>query len=69
MQHPMITRIEKYGYPEPEPEVYGTDFFGNEVYEGDLILVIDDEFFLKDELSLDAIKILELFGATEEIAK
>lgn len=69
IQDPRITRIEKYGYPEPEPEYYGEDFYGNEVFTGDEIYVLDDEFFLKEEISTDVIKLLEYFGAEKTIAK
>lgn len=70
IQDPRITRTIRTGYPEPvNDEPYGEDFFGNEVFPGDEILVLDDEFFLKEHLSYDAIEILRHFGATEEIAK
>lgn len=69
IEHPMVTAIRQYGYPDPEPEPFGDDFFGNEVFPGDTILVLDDEFFLKDELSEDAIAILEHYGAVEKTAK
>ena len=69
IQHPAITRTMRTGYPDSEPEIYGTDFYGNEVYVGDTILVLEDEFFLKDELTSDVIELLEHFGALEIEAK
>lgn len=65
IEHPDITRTIRTGYPEPEQKHYGYDFFGNEVFLGDEILVLDDEFFLKEMLSTDAIEILRHFGAIE----
>lgn len=66
IQDPRITRTMRTGYPEPvNDEPYGEDFFGNEVFLGDEILVLDDEFFLKEMLSTDAIEILRHFGAIE----
>jgi len=65
IEDPRITRINRTGYPETEKEPYGEDFFGNEVFLGDEILVLDDEFFLKEMLSTDAIEILRHFGAIE----
>lgn len=56
-------------WKEEEPKFFGEDALGNEVFEGDEILVIDDEFFRKEDLSYDAIQILEMFGAVEKIAE
>ncbi|MEN0666939.1 hypothetical protein [Caldifermentibacillus hisashii] len=56
-------------WKEQESKIFGDDALGNEVLEGDEILVIDDEFFRKEDLSYDAIQILEMFGAEERIAE
>jgi len=56
-------------WKEEEPKFFGEDALGNEVFEGDEILVLDDGFFRKEDLSYDAIKILQMFGAEEKIAK
>lgn len=69
IEHPDITRTIRTGYPEPEQKHYGYDFFGNEVFEGEEILVLDNEFFLKQELSQDAISILRYIGVPSKIAK
>ncbi|EDP24823.1 MULTISPECIES: hypothetical protein [Bacillati] len=69
IEHPDITRTIRMGYPEREQKHCGFDFFGNECFEGEEILVLDDEFFVKQELSNDAISILRYFGASSKIAK
>jgi len=70
LQHPSITRIERNGYPySGKREDVGTDALGNEVFSGEEVLFYEDEFFLVEELSTDAIEILEMFGADYRIAK
>lgn len=70
MQHPTITRTLRTGYPySPRREEYGVDALGNEVYVGEEILVLDDEFYLVNELITDSIEILEIHGAVYKIAK
>lgn len=69
IDHPDIRRAIRTGYPEQEPKFYGFDFFGHEVSEGEEIITLDDEFFLKQELSHDAIAILHYMGAKSKIAK
>ena len=69
IDHPDIRRVIRTGYPEQEPKFYGFDFFGHEVSEGEEIMTLDDDFFLKEELSRDAIAILHYMGAKSEIAK
>lgn len=53
LEHPMITYINKHGYPKEmqglenvvnQPEHCGSDFYGTEILEGDEI-VIDQEHF------------------------
>ena len=63
VENPMVR------WKENEPKILGEDSLGNEVMEGDEILVLDDEFFRKEDLSYDAIHILEMFGAEEKIAE
>lgn len=70
MDHPMVERIERTGFPYSDRrEVYGEDPFGNEVFAGDEILKLEDEFFLVDELSEQTKEALEAVGATYMIAK
>jgi len=70
LEHPVIEQINRTGYPfSDRREEYGTDGLGNEVFKGEEILVLDDEFFLVEELSMDAIEILEILDADYEIAK
>jgi hypothetical protein len=69
LEHPAITKVNRTGYLHPEPKHYGFDFFGNEVMVGDEILVLDDEFFLKEEMFDETIQVLKLAGAVEIIAE
>ncbi|MBN6206233.1 hypothetical protein JYK21_07200 [Ralstonia pickettii] len=70
MDHPMIERIERTGYPYSERRgISGTDGLGHEVYSGDEIIEFMGEFYLVDELSLDAIEILGQHGGVHKVAK
>lgn len=71
MEHPEISRTLRTGYPKynERAETYGVDALGNEVYTGDEILVLDDTYFLTDELVQQSEEILKLFGATYHIAE
>ena len=70
MNHPLIDRIQTKDYPfSKRREVVGNDALGNEVFSGEEILFYQDEFFLVEELSEDAIEVLEMFGADYKIAK
>lgn len=70
LEHPAITQTERTGYPYSDRrKEYGTDPLGNEVYTGDEMLVYEDEFYLVETLSSDAIEVLETHGASHEIAK
>lgn len=42
IQHPSITQAERTGHPSAQPEHWGVDYFGNEILEGDSV-VIDPE--------------------------
>jgi len=70
IQHPMITQIERTGYPYSERrETVGSDGLGNEVFSGDPIVEFMGEFYLAEKLSSDAIEIMDQHGATHKIAK
>ena len=71
MEHPVIERTERTGYAtySPKRNQYGNDGLGNEVYQGDEILVLNDEFFLQETLLCESIELLEVLGATHETAK
>lgn len=70
MNHPLIERIERTGYPFiGRRQEYGVDPLGQEVFEGDEILVYEDEFFLVETLTSESREILEIVGAVYQIAK
>ena len=51
--HPTIEQIERHGYPNnmrEQPEHSGVDVFGDEVLEGDEIVMYDGEMVLKENL-------------------
>lgn len=52
LEHPMVTEIEKTGYPNAlaQPECCGIDYFGNELLSGDEIVEFDGEIVLRDNL-------------------
>jgi len=62
---PIIKTIERTGYPPGvrEPKVLFEDSLGHEVYEGDEVIEFDEEIYLIQELSSDAIEILKKHGA------
>ncbi|WP_082235003.1 hypothetical protein [Halobacillus massiliensis] len=67
--HPVIKQIQHFGYPvEVHENQYGLDALGNEVFEGDLIFVLNEEFFLKETLIQESIELLEVLGAEEKRA-
>lgn len=53
---------------EEEPDLIGYDVFDNAIYTGDEILVFDDDVYLKEELSTDAVQILIKLGCEERVA-
>ena len=71
IEHPDITHIRRTGYSKYNERtgLYGVDALGNEVYKGDEILVLDDTYFLTDELLGQTEEVLKLFGATYHIAE
>jgi hypothetical protein len=55
MEHPMITQINRTGYPkgnQEQPEHFGIDAMGDEILVGDSIVVdpTNDEIILEDNL-------------------
>ncbi|MCQ6275783.1 hypothetical protein JMM81_12540 [Bacillus sp. V3B] len=53
MEHPMINQIERIGYTNMfnQPECCGSDINGNEVLEGDsIVLLPNGEMILEDDL-------------------
>ncbi|MEN2467999.1 hypothetical protein [Ornithinibacillus sp. JPR2-1] len=70
MEHPTITHMERTGHPpySPKREEYGVDALGNEVFVGEEILVLEDDFYLVEELTAQSKEILEQLGATYKIA-
>jgi hypothetical protein len=70
LEHPLIKEALLIGYPYGyENDYMGDDALGNEIYKGDEVFYLNDEYFLKDALSSDATEILELLGAETKIAK
>ncbi|WP_153124625.1 YqaI family protein [Peribacillus tepidiphilus] len=55
MEHPVITQINRTGYPNnmvAQPEHNGFDFFGTEILDGDEIVIDENngEVVLKENL-------------------
>lgn len=71
LEHPTIERVIRTGYVtySPKREQYGVDGLGNEVFKNDEIIVLNDEFFLRETLLCESIELLEVLGASYEIAK
>ena len=70
LEHPDITRTLATGFPYSDRrEVYAIDALRQEVHPGDEILVLEDEFFLVEPLGPEAKEVLEVIGATYQIAK
>ncbi|MEC1155676.1 YqaI family protein [Cytobacillus horneckiae] len=53
MEHPLVTQIERTGYPNmiEQPEHIGIDFFGDEILDGDEFVEYEDELILIDNLN------------------
>lgn len=69
LEHPVITQINKMGYPYGyENDYKGTDSLGNEIYEGDRVLVLNDEYFVEEELFEETKEVLEMLGAEYQTA-
>lgn len=70
MNHPVLEQIERTGYPDglPETDHYGLDGLGNEVFDGDEIYVLNEEFFLKETLMEESRALLITLGAEEKKA-
>lgn len=65
MDHPMIVEIERTGYPSgyKEPKHIGTDTLGYDLYEGDEVLILNDEIFHIESILLETVEALEAVGA------
>lgn len=65
MDHPIVKEIERYGYPlsVKEKKPVAVDDMGYEVFEGEVVFELDERIYLIEELSSDAIEILEKHGA------
>lgn len=51
LEHPVITKIRRYGYPEPEKVSNSSrDYFGDEILPGDAVVKFDDEIILEENL-------------------
>ncbi|MBT2680024.1 hypothetical protein J7E38_13500 [Bacillus sp. ISL-35] len=50
--HPVIEQVEGTGYPNlaDQPAHSGTDYFGDEILEGDEIVIDGEEMILKNNL-------------------
>lgn len=69
MDHPMLQRINRTGYPQTERKVIRVDQFGKPIFVNDELLCIEDIEFVAEELSSDAKEILTMLGATYQIAE
>lgn len=70
MDHPMIMEIEATGYPYGyENNFVGTDSLGYEIYRGDKVLMLNDEYFVEHELMYETREVLQRLGADYKIAK
>lgn len=71
MEHPEITQIRQYGYSKMNvyTNQYGIDALGNEVFSGDEILVVEETFFLVEELEDQTKEALELLGGRYDCAQ
>lgn len=69
LEHPDVTKIRKTGYAK-QPNIYGTDLLGNEIYVGEEIYFFgNDEFIGTEALSEDSKKILDYLNVPKTIAK
>ncbi|AJH77682.1 YqaI family protein [Heyndrickxia coagulans] len=51
IEHPDITRVRRFGYLQNnEPELFGYDYFGDEIFYGDDVVEMDGEIVLQDNL-------------------
>lgn len=68
LEHPVITQVNLTGYPEKEDRHFGIDALGNEVFIGDKVIELGNEFVLKEVLNEEAVEFLEICGAVEKTA-
>ncbi|APB38609.1 hypothetical protein UZ35_05925 [Heyndrickxia coagulans] len=52
MEHPDITRMRRYGDLRNDPEFFGFDYFGDEIFFGEEVVEIDGDLVLQDNLQL-----------------
>ncbi len=70
MDHPMLLEIQRTGYPYGyENDYMGEDSLGNEIYKGDRVYVINDNYFLADSLVEETKEVLEMLGAITKCAE
>lgn len=70
MDHPIVLEIQRTGYPYGyENDFMGEDSLGNEIYKGDVVYVLNDEYFLADRLVEETKEVLEMLGAVTKCAE
>ncbi|AJO24813.1 hypothetical protein QQ991_03105 [Weizmannia coagulans] len=52
IEHPDITRMRRYGDLRNDPEFFGFDYFGDEIFFGEEVVEIDGDLVLQDNLQL-----------------
>lgn len=67
MEHFDITRVNLTGYSKPIDEPLYLDHFGHQVYAGDEIYEYNDDVYLVEELSQDAIDIIKHNGGVRTL--
>lgn len=68
--HPIIENMERTGYPDGvEPKELGEDSLGNKIYQGDEMYYFEDLSFVRDEISMDLERTLELINAMKGEAR
>ncbi|WP_141432445.1 YqaI family protein [Bacillus sp. 03113] len=69
MDHPIVVEIEKTGYPKSEqPKIWGFDYFGDEIFEGDSVIKdpSNGEIVLEENLEDYLIEVLGFEFKTAE---
>lgn len=70
LEHPDITRARRTGYPySHKRQDCFYDAFGSAIYPGDQYIDFHGETYLVDDLSADAIEILERHGGIYKTAE
>lgn len=60
IEHPDITRMRRYGDLRNDPEFFGYDCLGDEIFYGEEVVEIDGELVLQDNLQK---YLVEFYGA------